>query len=69
MFGPPNQSRSFRMLQAVTNTLGEESDESEAEQRRIDQQPMVEQNAIFSRPLDNDRNFMNQHVMGQGELK
>lgn len=57
------------MLQAVTNTMGEESEENEAEQRRIDQQPMVEQQAIYSRPLDNDRNFMIPHVMGQGEFK
>jgi hypothetical protein len=68
MYGPPNQSRSFKMLQAVTNTMEEDSDESEIEQRRVDHQPMVEQNAIFSRPLDNDRNFTN-NVKAQGKFK
>jgi hypothetical protein len=81
--GPPNQSRSFKILQQVTNTFGAESDESEAEQQRIDQQPMQEQRPLFSRPLgpdelaetqlkrmqlsESDRAFMNR-VKNQGEF-
>lgn len=50
--------------------MGEESDDNEAEQRQIDQQPMVEQGAIYSRPLanENDRAYMKQMSRGaQGE--
>lgn len=71
-FIAPNQSKSFRILQAVTGTMGEESDENEAEQRQIDQQPMVEQGAIYSRPLanENDRAYMKQMSRGaQGECR
>lgn len=82
-FGPPNQSRSFKILQQVTNTFGEDSDDNEAEQQRMDNEPMQEQQPLFSRPLgpdemnetqmrrlqlsDNDRSFMNR-VKNQGEL-
>lgn len=52
--GPPNQSRSFKILQHVTNTFGEDSDDNEAEQRRIDNEPMQEQRALFSRPLETE---------------
>lgn len=81
--GPPNQSRSFKILQHVTNTFGEEDEEeNEEEQRRIDNEPMQEQRALFSRPLgpdemnenqmrrlqlsENDRAFMNR-VKNQGD--
>jgi hypothetical protein len=80
--GPPNQSRSFKILQHVTNTFGDESDENEAEQRMLDNEPMQEQRALFSRPLgpeemnenqlrrlqlsENDRAFMNR-VKTQGD--
>lgn len=80
-FGPPNQSRSFKILQQVTNTFGNDSDESEVEQQRIDSEPMQEQQPLYSRPLgpdemnenqmrrlqlgDNDRAFMNR-VKNQG---
>lgn len=79
--GPPCQSRSFKILQQVTNTFGNDSDESEAEQQRIDNEPMREQQPLFSRPLgpdelsetqmrrlqlsENDRAFMNR-VKTQG---
>lgn len=43
--------------------MGEESDEGENEQRRIDQQPMVEQNAIYGRPLETERGYMKQTSM------
>lgn len=81
--GPPCQSRSFKILQQVTNTFGNDSDESEAEQQRIDNEPMREQHPLFSRPLgpdemnetqmrrlqlsENDRAFMNR-VKTQGNL-
>ena len=80
--GPPNQSRSFKILQHVTNTLTDDSDENEAEQQRIDNEPMREQKPLYSRPLgpdelnenqmrrmqlsENDRAFMNR-VKNQGE--
>lgn len=50
--------------------MGEESDESDAEQRRLDQQPMIEQGAIYSRPLanENDRAYMKQVRTPQGKL-
>lgn len=83
-FGPPNQSRSFKILQQVTNTFGNESDENEAEQQRVDHEPMREQLPLYSRPLgpdemnesqmrrmqlsDNDRAFMNR-VKTQGEYQ
>lgn len=83
-FGPPNQSRSFKLLQQVTNTFGEDSDDNDAEQQRIDNLPMQEQQPLFSRPLgpdemsetqmrrlqlsENDRAFMNR-VKNQGETK
>ena len=83
-FGPPNQSRSFKMLQQVTNTFGEDSEENEMEQQRIDNEPMMEQQALFSRPLgpdemndsqvrrlqmsESDRAFMNR-VKTQGKAK
>lgn len=66
----------------MTNTFGNDSDESEVEQQRIDQQPMQEQRPLFSRPLgpdemtdtqfrrmqlsESDRAFMNR-VKTQGE--
>lgn len=70
-------------MQQVTNTFGEESDENESEQQRIiDNEPMQEQQALFSRPLgpdemnetqlrrlqlsEQDRAFMNR-VKNQGE--
>lgn len=52
--GPPVQSRSFKILQQVTNTFGSESDENEAEQQRIDNEPMREQQPLYSRPLGPD---------------
>jgi hypothetical protein len=52
--GPPVQSRSFKILQQVTNTFGSDSDENEAEQQRIDNEPMREQQPLFSRPLGPD---------------
>lgn len=80
-FGPPNQSRSFKILQQVTNTFGQDSDDSEVEQQRVDSEPMQEQQPLYSRPLgpeemnenqmrrlqltDNDRAFMNR-VKNQG---
>lgn len=83
-FGPPNQSRSFKILQQVTNTFGEDSDDNEAEQQKIDSEPMREQQPLFSRPLgpdemnetqmrrlqlsENDRAFMNRVKM-QGERR
>lgn len=81
--GPPNQSRSFKILQQVTNTFGEDSDENEVEQQRIDNEPMQEQRALFSRPLpdelnenqmrrlqlsESDRAFMNR-VKTQGDYQ
>lgn len=82
--GPPNQSRSFKMLQQVTNTFGEESDENEVEQQKIDNQPMQEQRPLYSRPLgpdemnesqmrrlqlsESDRAFMNR-VKNQGDYQ
>lgn len=81
-FGPPNQSRSFKILQQVTNTFGNDSDDNDSEQQRIDNEPMQEQQPLYSRPLgpdemnesqmrrlnltDNDRAFMNR-VKNQGE--
>lgn len=82
--GPPCQSRSFKILQQVTNTFGNDSaDESEVEQQRIDNEPMREQQPLFSRPLgpdemnetqmrrlqlsENDRAFMNR-VKTQGNF-
>lgn len=80
--GPPNQSRSFKILQQVTNTFGNDSDDNEIEQQRIDQEPMQEQRPLYSRPLgpdemnesqmrrlqlsENDRAFMNR-VKTQGD--
>lgn len=81
--GPPNQSRSFKILQQVTNTFGNDSsDENEGEQQQIDNEPMREQQPLFSRPLgpdemnenqmrrlqlsENDRAFMNR-VKNQGD--
>lgn len=82
--GPPNQSRSFKILQHVTNTFDEESDENETEQRKIDNEPMQEQRPLYSRPLgpdemndtqmrrlqlsENDRAFMNR-VKTQGDYQ
>lgn len=82
--GAPTQSRSFKILQQVTNTFGEESDDNEVEQQRIDQEPMQEQKALYSRPLgpdemnenqmrrlqlsENDRAFMNR-VKTQGDYQ
>lgn len=64
--GPPNQSRSFKILQQVTNTFGHDSEESEVEQQRIDQEPMREQQALFSRPLGPDE--MNEGQMRRMQL-
>lgn len=66
----------------MTNTFGEDSDEGEVEQQRIDHEPMREQLPLYSRPLgpdemnenqmrrlqlsENDRAFMNR-VKNQGE--
>lgn len=82
--GPPTQSRSFKILQQVTNTFGEDSDDNEVEQQRIDNQPMQEQRPLYSRPLgpdemnenqmrrmqlsENDRAFMNR-VKNQGDYQ
>jgi hypothetical protein len=82
--GPPNQSRSFKILQHVTNTFDDESDENEIEHQRIDNEPMQEQQALFSRPLrlddvnenqmrrlqmsESDRAFMNR-VKNQGDYQ
>jgi hypothetical protein len=78
--GGPNQSRSFKILQHVTNTFGAESDtESDQEQQRMDNEPMREQLPLFSRPMEmddsqmrrlqlseQDRAFMNR-VKNQGD--
>lgn len=64
--GPPNQSRSFKILQQVTNTFGNDSDDSEVEQQRIDQLPMQEQKPLFSRPLGPDE--MNESQMRRMQL-
>lgn len=82
--GPPNQSRSFKILQHVTNTFGDDDEENETEQRRIDNEPMQEQRALYSRPLgpedlnenqmrrlqlsESDRAFMNR-VKNQGDYQ
>ncbi|KAL7044433.1 hypothetical protein ACKWTF_001911 [Chironomus riparius] len=62
--GGPTQSRSFKILQQVTGTLGDESDdnsnESKLKNNKDDDEesmPMQEQRPIFSRPLGpNDMN-------------
>jgi hypothetical protein len=57
--GGPNQSRSFKILQHVTNTFGADSDpESEQEQQRLDNEPMREQMPLFSRPMEMDESQM-----------
>jgi hypothetical protein len=61
-FGAPTQSRSFKILQQVTGTMGEDSDENSNESKPKnksddDEEPMAEQKPIFSRPLGpNDMN-------------
>lgn len=52
-FGAPSQSRSFKILQQVTNTLGDDSDDNNSESKQmLDDTPMQEQRPIFSRPLE-----------------
>ena len=65
-FGAPNQSRSFKMLQQVTNTFGNDSDDSEVEQQRADNEPMQEQQPLYSRPLGPDE--MNENQMRRLQL-
>ena len=85
-FGAPNQSRSFKILQQVTGTTEEDSDDSNnnnESKAMMDDTPMQEQRAIFSRPLEssdmnesqfrrmqlseNDRALMNR-VKQQGNI-
>ncbi|XP_070505303.1 putative mediator of RNA polymerase II transcription subunit 26 isoform X2 [Chironomus tepperi] len=60
--GGPTQSRSFKILQQVTGTLGDESDDNSNESKPNsnkddDEESMQEQRPIFSRPLGpNDMN-------------
>lgn len=51
--GAPTQSRSFKILQQVTGTLGDDDsdDNSNESKPKEDDGPMQEQRAIFSRPL------------------
>lgn len=52
-FGAPCQSRSFKILQQVTGTMGDDSDDNYEETKAMaDETPMQEQRAIFSRPLE-----------------
>jgi hypothetical protein len=55
-FGAPTQSRSFKILQQVTNTINDDSDDSNESKPKNkheddDDAPMQEQTPIFSRPL------------------
>jgi hypothetical protein len=60
--GGPTQSRSFKILQQVTGTMGDESDDNSNESKPKsntddDEESMQEQRPIFSRPLGpNDMN-------------
>lgn len=87
-FGAPNQSRSFKILQQVTGTTEEDSEDSNNNNNEskamMDDTPMQEQRAIFSRPLEtsdmnesqlrrmqlseNDRVLMNR-VKQQGNIR
>jgi hypothetical protein len=54
-FGAPTQSRSFKLLQQVTGTIGDDSDDSNeskpSNKHEDDDAPMQEQRPIFSRAL------------------
>lgn len=66
-FGAPSQSRSFKILQQVTNTLGDESDDSNNDSKLLmDDTPMQEQRPIFSRPLE--QSDMNETQMKRMQL-
>lgn len=50
--GQPNQSRSFKILQQITDTLENESDDNSSETRsETTEEPMQEQKPSYSRPL------------------
>jgi hypothetical protein len=81
--GPPNQSRSFKILQHVTNTFGEDDEDAEVEQQRMDREPMREQLPLYSQTMiddvndaqmkrlqlsENDRAFMSR-VKNQGNIE
>ncbi|CAO1307363.1 unnamed protein product [Diamesa serratosioi] len=56
--GTPNQSRSFRVLQQITDTFGGDDDSNSADEKvETEEDPMEIQQPLFSRPLGpNDMN-------------